>query len=217
MPTSGTRGVWSCGGGQSAVGSSRLPLRQPLAPGAREPASAVGSGVSGLKGRNRTEGRRTGRRRVVKLGTVRGRTGDIAHLERAQYFAFCSPCQALSLFLRLISLLACFPPHFPLRPSSALCSNLGVADSRRGPASRQCSIGAFASHPLENHGGSRAHATRPVPHSRLSSSVRRGANASSGSKTRTQTSCEALARATAGQCSFAGLQALSHSHPRSRQ
>jgi hypothetical protein len=29
MPTSGARGVWSCGGGQSAEGFSGLPLRQP--------------------------------------------------------------------------------------------------------------------------------------------------------------------------------------------
>src|SRR5271170_8480437 len=57
MPTSGARGVWSCGGGQSAVGFSRLPLHQPASPGARVPASAVGSGVIGLKGRSRTAGR----------------------------------------------------------------------------------------------------------------------------------------------------------------
>jgi len=115
MPASGAGGVWTCGGGQSAVGWSTLPLHQPGSPGAQVPASAVGSGVIGLKGRNRTAGRRTGRRRVVKRGVVRGRTGDIAHLEPAQYFAFSSPCQVFSLFLRLR------PPPLPFPPP--LCSN----------------------------------------------------------------------------------------------
>jgi hypothetical protein len=101
MPTSGARGVWSCGGGQSAVGFSRLPLHQPVSPGARVPASSVGSGVSGLKGRVRTTGRLARRRRIVGSGVEWGRTGGIAHLEPAQYFAFLSPCQAFSLFIRL--------------------------------------------------------------------------------------------------------------------
>ncbi len=128
MPTSGARGVWRCGGGQSAVGPSRLPLHQPVEPGARGPASAVGSGVSGQKGRNRTAGRRTGRRRVVKPDVVRGRTGDIAHLEPGQYFVFSSPCQALSLFIRLFAVRSS-RLHFPLRLPFALCSNLDGAIS----------------------------------------------------------------------------------------
>lgn len=133
MPASGARGVWSCGGGQSAVGPSRLPLHQPGDPWARAPASGFGSGVSGQKGRNRTAGCETGRRRIVKSGVVRGRTGDIAHLERAQYFAFCSPCQALSLFL-LLSPSLHIPLHFPLRHTSALCSNFVGVNSGRTSA-----------------------------------------------------------------------------------
>jgi hypothetical protein len=101
MPTSGAWEVGSCGGGQSAVGASGLPLHQPGAPWARGPASGFASGVSGLKGRNRTAGRRTGRPRIVGREAEWGRTGDIAHLEQGEYFAFCSPCQAFSLFFRL--------------------------------------------------------------------------------------------------------------------
>jgi len=111
MPTSGARGVWSCGRGQSAVGCSRLPLHPPVAPGARVPAS-VESGVSGLKGRNRTAGHRARRRRIVGRGVEWGRTGGIAHLEPAQYFALYSPCQVLSLFIRpraILSLFLCIP------------------------------------------------------------------------------------------------------------
>src|SRR3974390_1076151 len=95
MPTSGARGVWTCGGGQSAGGSSRLPLHQPFSPRAGATASVCGSGLIGQKGRSCTAGGVAGRRRFSRIGVVWGRTGDIAHLEPAQYFAFLSPCQAL--------------------------------------------------------------------------------------------------------------------------
>jgi len=98
MPTSGTGGVWRCGGGQSAEGLSRLPLYQPGAPWARVPASGFGSWASGQKGRKPTAGPRTGR--LGRSRDERGRTGDIAHLEHREYFAFSSPCQVFSLFLR---------------------------------------------------------------------------------------------------------------------
>jgi hypothetical protein len=100
MPTSGARGVWSCGGGQSAVGPSRLPLHQPFAPWVRATASGCGSGLSGQKGRNCTAGCVTGRRRLARVAAVWGRTGDIAHLEPEEYFAFYSPCQVFSLLFR---------------------------------------------------------------------------------------------------------------------
>src|SRR5208283_3164001 len=76
------------GGGQSAVGRSRFPLHQPGAPWARAPASGVGLGSTGLKGRKETAGRRAGRRRTVKTGAEWGRTGDIAHLEAWPVFRF---------------------------------------------------------------------------------------------------------------------------------
>lgn len=103
MPTSGAREVGSCGGGQSAVGASGLPVHQPAVPWARGPASGLGSGVTGQNGREAVAGRRTGRRRQPE-GRAAGngeRTGDIAHLEQGEYFAFYSPCQALSLLFRL--------------------------------------------------------------------------------------------------------------------
>jgi hypothetical protein len=51
----------------------------------------------------------------MKPGAVRGRTGDIAHLEPGQYFAFCSPCQVFSLFIRLAILKRfTFPLHLSL-------------------------------------------------------------------------------------------------------
>src|SRR5208283_1018416 len=75
----------------SAVGLSRFPLHQPGAPWARAPASGLGFGSTGLKGRKETTGRRTGRRRAVKRGVERGRTGDIAHLGAGA---------SISLFLR---------------------------------------------------------------------------------------------------------------------
>ena len=92
-------GVWSCGGGQSAEGRSGLPIRQPASPRARG-ASGSGFGSSGQNGR-KAAGRRTGRRRGVRRADESGRTGDIAHLEQRKYFAFSSPCQVLSLFIRL--------------------------------------------------------------------------------------------------------------------
>src|SRR6516165_7585348 len=99
MPTSGTGGACRYGGGQSAEGLSRPPTCQPVEPWARVPASGFGSWASEQKGRKRTAGRRTGR-----LGRSRdderGRTGDIAHLEQHDCFAFSSLCQVLSLFLR---------------------------------------------------------------------------------------------------------------------
>src|SRR6516162_2302526 len=95
MPASGTEGVWGCGGGQSAEGLPRLPMYPP-GPSARAPASSFGSWA---KGRKRTAGRRTGR--LGRSRDERGRTGDIAHLERTDYFAFSSPCQAVFSFSSL--------------------------------------------------------------------------------------------------------------------
>src|SRR5271167_2575934 len=140
MPTSGARGVWGCGGGQSAGLVSRLPLNQPGGPGARGSASVVGSGVSGLNGRNRTAGGRTRQRRIVGNDAVRGRTGGIAHLEPGQYFAFSSPCQVFSLFL--LPCRSCAPPRptFPCAPPppSVLISKsrtpVGVLASASAPA-----------------------------------------------------------------------------------
>jgi hypothetical protein len=86
MPTSGAWEVGNSGGGQSAVGLSRLALRQPAWPWARVPASGFGS--AGLKGRSCVAGRRTGRRRIVKRGVVWGRTGDMAHLDARPFFRF---------------------------------------------------------------------------------------------------------------------------------
>ncbi len=214
MPTSGTRGVWSCGGGQSAVGSSRLPLHQPAVPWARAPASGFGSGVSGQKGRNRTAGCGTGRRRIVKSGVVRGRTGDIAHLERVQYFAFCSPCQQLSPFIRR-SGSTHFPAHFPLRIPPALCSNLVGVNSGRASVSRQRFLGTFASHLLGNNKGSRATSTHchrlPRIHRRLYCRIRPNSSA----KAFRTVSAEHSGRFACRACSC--IEALSHLDYRARQ
>ena len=101
MPTSGSGAVARCGGGQSAEGLSRLPVHQPGEPWARAPASGFGSWASEQNGRKRTAGRRTGR--LGRSRDERGRTGDIAHLERQDYFAFCSLCQAVFSFSSLLA------------------------------------------------------------------------------------------------------------------
>lgn len=178
------------------MGFSRLPLHQPASPGARGPASAVGSGVSGQKGRNRTTGGRTGRRRVAKSGDVRGRTGDIAHLEREQYFAFCSPCQALSFsFISPPSLFRRNPLELSLRLAAALCSNLDDANFETNFARAVAMPGGVAtaaSHltlwrtagPLENHWGIRAHRILPTQPACLGTFLHRGASPNSRSETR---------------------------------
>jgi hypothetical protein len=86
MPTSGAWEGGNSGSGQSAVGLSRLALRQPAWPWARAPASGFGS--AGLKGRSCVAGRRTGRRRIAKRGVDWGRTGDMAHLDACPLFRF---------------------------------------------------------------------------------------------------------------------------------
>lgn len=116
MPTSGAGELGTGGGGQSALGASGLPLHQPAVPRARGPASGLGSGASGQKGRNCTAGRRTGRRRIVRRDVERGRTGDIAHLEPAEYFAFYSLCQ--------VFIFAVYSPA--LFPTTSLLSNFAT-------------------------------------------------------------------------------------------
>src|SRR5258708_594815 len=86
MATSGGWEVGNSGRGQSAVGLSRLALREPAWPWARAPASGFGS--AGPKGRSCVGGRRTERRRIAKRGVVWGRTGDMAHLYAIPLFRF---------------------------------------------------------------------------------------------------------------------------------
>ena len=206
MPTSGAWEVRICGGGQSAEGSSGLPLHQPAAPGARGPASGFGSVVSGQKGRNRTTGRRTGRRRIVGRSDVRGRTGDIAHLEPGQYFAFSSPCQVFSLFLR--------PSSSPCAP----CLPSVLISPARTPA-EPCSSGSFSSAlsrlTLGSTKGSRASPTHHCWHPLLPH--RRSRTEFAGPSPKACAQYSAKHSRPFAHRSFSGFQALPNSHHRPRQ
>src|SRR5271157_959269 len=136
MPTSGAGGIWSCGGGQSAIRLSRFPLHPPGAPWARAPASGLGFGSTGLKGRKETAGRRAGRRRMVKKGTEWGRTGDIAHLEAVPVFRF-----FFALSRAAVNWQRSLLPMRPGLADEALRRFFGVAIAR--PIGRSCRVDGF--------------------------------------------------------------------------
>jgi hypothetical protein len=105
------RSAWpqeaGAGGGQSAPllnGTMSETISEKGLPG---PESGASSSVrvfglrSGQTGKREAE-ENGARRRIGKpAGFDEERTGDIAHLGTGEYFAFCSPCQELSLLIRI--------------------------------------------------------------------------------------------------------------------
>jgi len=88
MPTSGAWEVGNSGRGQSAVGLSRLALRQPAWPWqGRRPLALVQQ----AKGRSCVAGRRTERRRHRETRRRMGKNWGMAHLDVSLLFRFCSP------------------------------------------------------------------------------------------------------------------------------